>query len=353
MLTSIEDYVQRNYNFCLFCKHPNSKPIAGGYYDGQMFQCPVCGEYEISRSLLQTSFQKEVVENFFKKAPAIAAERHLHGHDRFSLYSYDFVEFLNGYPTNFIEKLERALANLAILTNYEPNQKEITVQDFGILFIEHNVHTFGTAEITSMLNQLQNEGWITFNSANGRYSYTLTLNGIKQALKLKRNVQRKHQTFIAMWFDNTTSTFRKATKDAIAAAGYKPEIVDENYHNDFIMNKVINMINDSRFVIADLTSIPEEKDKSSGVRGGVYFEAGYAEGRGLPVILTCEKNAHDRVHFDLKQKSTILWTKDESGILKVGQFNYVEYLIEHIIATIGKGPLFDEKVLVEIKSKYK
>jgi nucleoside 2-deoxyribosyltransferase len=42
---------------------------------------------------------------------------------------------------------------------------------------------------------------------------------------------------------------------------------------------------------------------------GAYWEAGFAEGLGRPVIYTCE-NGH-RTHFDTRQQQTIFWTEDK------------------------------------------
>lgn len=42
---------------------------------------------------------------------------------------------------------------------------------------------------------------------------------------------------------------------------------------------------------------------------GAYFEAGFAEGLGLPVIYTCEasKIARGKTHFDTNHMVTVLW----------------------------------------------
>ena len=119
-------------------------------------------------------------------------------------------------------------------------------------------------------------------------------------------------------------------------------MVDETHHNDYIMDKVVNMIDEARFVIADFTCVPEviQGDKiSKGVRGGVYFEAGYARGRGKQVIHTCRKDSESekRLHFDVGQINTIFW-KEENGVVKSFDHNFIEVLKERIIRTVGKGP---------------
>src|SRR5215470_16220437 len=63
-----------------------------------------------------------------------------------------------------------------------------------------------------------------------------------------------------------------------------------------------------RFVVADL---------SHGSHGA-YWEAGFAEGLGLPVIYTCEEDAwkERKTHFDTNHMLTILW--NASQLTKAG-----------------------------------
>ena len=107
-----------------------------------------------------------------------------------------------------------------------------------------------------------------------------------------------------------------------------------------IMDKIINFIDEARFVIADFTCIPEEQSDSGrpkcGVRGGVYYEAGYAKGLKLEVIHTCCINSQPRMHFDIQQKNTIFWKKEADGKITTNGQDYIEYLKQHIWATIGK-----------------
>jgi len=98
-------------------------------------------------------------------------------------------------------------------------------------------------------------------------------------------------------------------------------------------------------VIADLTCVAEtvaDGAPAKGVRGGVYLEAGYAKGLGKQVIFTCHDNqvSRDRVHFDVKQVNTIFWKVDSAGAMKAfDNYDFVEYLTQRIIYTVGQGPV--------------
>jgi nucleoside 2-deoxyribosyltransferase len=61
-------------------------------------------------------------------------------------------------------------------------------------------------------------------------------------------------------------------------------------------------IRTSRFLIADLTH--ENR--------GAYWEAGFAEGLGKPVIYTCEKSKFgvQKTHFDTNHHETVVWEKE-------------------------------------------
>ena len=62
-------------------------------------------------------------------------------------------------------------------------------------------------------------------------------------------------------------------------------------------------IRNSRFVVADLTHACR----------GSYWEGGFAEGLGRPVIYTCEKAMWDqeKSHFDTNHLATVIWDPNE------------------------------------------
>ena len=78
--------------------------------------------------------------------------------------------------------------------------------------------------------------------------------------------------------------------NAIKKAGYKPYRGDAEPHIDRIDAKIISEIKNSRFVVADVT------DQNR----GVYFEAGYTLGLGLPVLWCVREDDLDNVHFDIR-----------------------------------------------------
>jgi hypothetical protein len=83
------------------------------------------------------------------------------------------------------------------------------------------------------------------------------------------------------------------------AAGFKLPDLREGQPAGLIGNQLRVALRTSRFVIADLTHN----------YNGAYWEAGFAEGLGRPLIYTCRKQEWDanKSHFDTSHLNTIIW----------------------------------------------
>jgi nucleoside 2-deoxyribosyltransferase len=92
-----------------------------------------------------------------------------------------------------------------------------------------------------------------------------------------------------------TDCFRLAAKDA----GFELTRLDDHAPAGLIDNRLRVEILRTRFIIADL----------SNANAGAYWEAGFAEGLGKPVIYTCRRDHFDvhRTHFDTNHHLTIVW----------------------------------------------
>ncbi len=127
-----------------------------------------------------------------------------------------------------------------------------------------------------------------------------------------------------MWFDNEMgAVYERGFEPAIIGAGYKPMRIDQKTDVNKIDDEIIAEIRRSRFLVADFTH------GQSGARGGVYFEAGFAFGLGIPVIYTCREDTIDKIHFDTRQYHHTAW-KDPEDLR--------DKLEKRILALIGEGP---------------
>jgi hypothetical protein len=151
----------------------------------------------------------------------------------------------------------------------------------------------------------------------------VTVAGVEFVENLERRGRDSDVGFCAMWFnDEVAPLWTNAIEPAIREAGFEPKRIDTVEHNNRIDEEILAWIRRSRFLVADLTRH----------RQGVYFEAGFAMGLGLPVVWLVREDDAGATHFDNRQYNRIGWTKDTLGEAK-------RRLLNRIVATIGEGPL--------------
>ena len=178
-------------------------------------------------------------------------------------------------------------------------------------------------EIAYFLNYLNSCGWAGVSSNLSGGFTTVTVEGHRY-VESQINDPLATQAFVAMWFDDSMKEVRqKGIIPGIKDAGYKPYVVDEDEHIGKIDDKIIAEIRRSRFIVADFTH------GERGARGGVYFEAGFGLGLGIPVIYTCHEGQMSDVHFDTQHYNHILWREPEE---------LREALANRIRAVLGQGP---------------
>lgn len=180
-------------------------------------------------------------------------------------------------------------------------------------------------EVRFLLGYTEKRGWIETVEA-AQYSYVLTIEGYSRLAELEGTDTDSSRAFVAMWFDSSMDdAWENGIKPGIEDSGYRPVRIDKTEFNDRVDDEIIAEIRRSRFLVADFT---QDGDCA---RGGVYYEAGFAHGLGLPVIFTCRKDVIDDglIHFDTRQYNHIVW--ETTGDLR-------KRIAERIAATIGDGP---------------
>jgi len=347
---------------CPFCGDDEAKINEQPAYSYSFLtvDCSNCGCFAVDESLFKSS--KSFNQKMREKAAMISAERKLKGKefeyffvqntdeveelDNFKCCPITLKDFLREYPQNGADIFDRVLLNFSRLCPDIHKSLDLNLSDDSS--IEPYKWWFYSSEVEGVgqvLSELKSMGFL---DVQGKFNWYITCKGWEQIRKLRET--EGSSPFVAMWFNpKETGLLRLYIKSAVELAGYSAVdiMVDEAHHNDFIMDKILNMISEARFVIADFTCLPElddEKEKTSqGVRGGVYFEAGYARGLGKKVIHTCrdDEESKKRRHFDIDQINTIFWQEKDDG-LKVGKHDFDEILKERIIRTIGKGPLANQ-----------
>lgn len=184
----------------------------------------------------------------------------------------------------------------------------------------------GRDEIVFLSDYLFQKGWVKIvEYVVDIERVTVTVDGYARIDSLKTSVDSS-QAFVAMWFDDKMNdAYEKGIKPAIEQSGYTPMRIDRKPDVDKLDDDIIADFRRSRFLIADMT---HGKD---GARGSVYFEAGFADGLGIPIIYTCRSDLVSKVHFDTRQYACIGWKKGEEAELQ-------RPLLQRIRARIGEGP---------------
>lgn len=178
----------------------------------------------------------------------------------------------------------------------------------------------GIDEMSYMVTEfLCNElGWLT---SQNNFDYHVSPKGLFELEG--RSKEQSSIGFCAMWFSpEVQCLWTDVIRQAIRASGYEPLRVDTKEHNGRIDDEIVASVRSARFVVADFTKH----------RGGVYYEAGFAHGLGLPVIFMCRKDHVKLLHFDIRQYNCIIWSPDSLDDAR-------DRLKNRILATLGQGPL--------------
>ena len=134
----------------------------------------------------------------------------------------------------------------------------------------------------------------------------LTLAGWERYEQEKRGRFAGNYGFIALQFDD-------AVLDPFLRDHVKPTIKQEIGYDlidmrdaakaGIIDNVMREKVRDAAFVLVDLTHD----------NYGAYWEAGYAEGLGKPVLYICERTKFEnaKTHFDTNHLTTVLWEADK------------------------------------------
>ncbi len=143
------------------------------------------------------------------------------------------------------------------------------------------------------------------------HAYGLTLDGWERYEAERHGRVAGRYGFIAMKFgDAVLDGLVEVTVKPAVRSGIGYDLVDlrDVSRAGVIDNILREQIRDAAFVLVDLTH-----DNS-----GAYWEAGYAEGLGKPVVYLCERAKFDKAktHFDTNHCTTILWSTDKPDALR-------------------------------------
>lgn len=297
---------------CPICGRDGVRSQKNSGKDSYTYECHVCGGYSITAQAMESLKVQTAEDN--ARISACTRERHIQRRPRVTILTappgvqsaerlgLNIEDIIASFPVNPAERLDRTLKNLHRLSRYPGAEIPMSPEeDYYPIFFAEN----GEAALF-LREALIEEGWISHAGSTVSPAIMLTVRGWNRIAELEREKGRKdsRQAFVAMWFDSSLDrAYEDGFKKAIKEAGYEPLLIKLKEHNEKICDAIIAEVRKSRFLVADFT----------GHRGGVYFEAGYAMGLGIPVIWTCRDNHKKKLHFDTRQYNHILW-KDETDL---------------------------------------
>ena len=269
--------------------------------DAILVDCPHCGTFAIAGSLEATLPHLRSTDQDATAKLAHALRRAEESSDRplFTTYTTEAV---------LKQPLPRPKEQADLLVRW---LAEHVSGPGETLWIEHATHgaiigARSPAGFELVLDHLFESGLVTGNqsktlSGGDRAHATLTFAGWDYYESLRRGGRVYRKAFMAMKFGDAIleQVLESVFKPSAFRAGFDLFKLTDRPKAGLIDNRMRVEIQSSDFVVADL----------SHDNLGAYWEAGYAEGLGKPVIYTCEKSKFEqaKTHFDTNHDLTILW----------------------------------------------
>jgi hypothetical protein len=139
---------------------------------------------------------------------------------------------------------------------------------------------------------------------NQQFEITLTPYGWQQIKRLREAVVSSRRIFLALAFghDELDNFIEKHLRPAVKDTGFDLFRLNDETPAGSITNRMRVEIRNSRLLIAEV----------SHNNTGAYWEAGFAEGLGRPVIYICqdEQGGAASLHFDVRQQQAVIYSLD-------------------------------------------
>lgn len=321
---------------CLFCggeieKHQDAFDNHPCIYD-----CHTCGRVVLAEDAVHL-FDNQAFNSHEKSILSIYSRNHPRQRQKNRKYIGWTLQDLHRIVKDYqqldpIDKMDKVLLELDRLTETVGQRLKVYKADIS------RFHCKTFPELQALLHFLMEQEYIKVQDpVNPHAKLWLSAKGFQKLRDLRKVNKQSNICFVAMWFNpgEMGKVYEKAIKPAIEhredeslEPRFKSIRIDNVEHINDINDEIIATIRRSRFMVCDLT----------GYRGGVYFEAGFAYGLGLPVIYTCRKDwtkeqilrtkskkqvkdlydenmkpiriRKEGVHFDLAHMNRIEWEED-------------------------------------------
>jgi hypothetical protein len=310
---------------CIICRNEAAKTQLQEA-DLTSVECPRCGTFFVSGTLeaLWQPAQKTPQQN-------ANASGWIREHPRVRLGSDDLSMLETLVAPSVAERAQRLLQYLA--TSFPALNAHFIVPNPVTNPSFCSITYSSDTEVGFLFHQylLDELGYVRPIGSNNQF-YMISPKGHAYLEELRTANADSQIGFCAMWFNlQTSDLWSKGIEPGTRSAGYEPFRIDKHNHVNRIDDEIMASIRRSKFCVADFTH------GDGGVRGGVYFEAGFALGLGLQVIWTCRKDfiKEQKIHFDVRQYNFLEWESGDLGDFSDRLKNRIESIFGHGSYQIG------------------
>ena len=216
------------------------------------------------------------------------------------IYIRSLDDFLKGSLPSVIEQANNLLHHFATSTKELGKTIRFSAPEewIGRTGAQSKEGVLALFEFLHESGLLKEEG-STLNS----YAFSITVKGWQHHEELQKQATDSTKAFMAMQFGEAEldTIVDDIFRPAVAQTGFRLQKLNDEQSAGLIDDQLRVQIRRSRFLIADLTHGNK----------GAYWEAGFAEGIGIPVIYTCKESDFEKEsHFDTNHHLTVMWNPD-------------------------------------------
>lgn len=282
----------------------------GGDGDVYQYRCKRCGAFQLSgtaRAMLGREFSADDDVN---RAVLSHAVRKMQSGGEWPLLSSDTYKQILQHGA--LPKPAEQANNLLLWLGKAADASDATVT-VSCEELQAIVGGRRPESVYYVASHLQSRGLITYDrtdssKATPPLKFMMLFEGWARYEDLLRETVESRTAFMAMKFGDAelNAVVEDVFRPAVAATGFELRVLSDVPKAGLIDDRLRVEIRRSRFLVADITH----------QNLGAYWEAGFAEGLGKPVIYTCKKQAFDAgaSHFDTNHHLTVMWHDDAKQV---------------------------------------
>jgi hypothetical protein len=282
---------------CALCQRGNAEVSSiRGRYEYEI-KCPRCGKYRLTREAkvnLRTTDADARLKLTWAARQASDLEAPL------ELSTDNIDDFVRSVvephpPTRKLDLVVQRVGRTIVALGESVTLNVIT--DWPVFY------TRSQEECKNLIRHGEQSLW-TANWVSGNphmVQVSLTPAGWDRFERLEAEKPKSDLAFVAMRFsEEMTVAYDDGFHPALYELGYRPIRVDREEYLGKIDDFIFANIRKSGLLVADFTEM----------RSGVFFEAGFGMGLGIPVVWTCRKDFSGLLgeHFDTRQYNHLIWT---------------------------------------------